>query len=791
MTDYRPLSYTDAKIQVDSAIRDGNGVRIDTNYQKKPQVVEYTVPTTVSPGNKVIAEYDGTYDGTPGYVKFVMEVTSSSSKGIYVIEATWGQAKGGITLLSSNGVISDAYYACLYYPSSTSNYAYPPLLAVYNYSTYDKQVKITILESSGNLTWKTDWNTAVSTTGRTFVNVNFGYSSEVNRAASASNASSSIHTYQTRNKTFRVGEADLYKLMAIDHTGVAYKINTSTKKFPLPISMYFGIGSGTGETSYNYQITSSYSTASLSVLGLTSSSYNGFTMPTLTADDGGKTLYVRGSLDADGYFVCDGNVTLSMEAGYTYIPFGSLAPNYNGTTAQVPTQFSLNVISVPAYTLDANGKLTHVDGQEVGGGGTYTLNDVSVTFALQTTPDYAEFPYCAEVTAPGVTPNSYASVTYSNDQAQSLMYSPTAVTGTGVVKLYARQDVGTVTIPSIAIGIEVPELDGAQPISSPIETRTLTLVSSSDTEYPGFPYKYSFACVGATATRTAEVTFDVADATSGNFVPICETGAGVLYIWAKAEQATARIGYMLYYVDTLTDLSGLVTTDTAQVITGRKTIYSANTAELPIQTEITSAGDIGGIGYYDGNGGMIIKTWGTTTGKYTIELLDGSQKSAQVINQRSYNASNTNDIVTIGTMRDYACKGRGTGEWKGTVTSGVYGAILRTYLSKDTVLLQFSLTIDSALGSITDSWYLPYTPWESALGISIDKSAYCEGTWTLYQNYSPYGVRIDRMGYGATFDLQSNGIRIGRFYNTSGSWGNWNLQSLEGLFEGTIVVRLA
>ena len=86
-------------------------------------------------------------------------------------------------------------------------------------------------------------------------------------------------------------------------------------------------------------------------------------MPTLTASDGGKTLYVRGSLDADGYFVCDGNITLSMEAGYTYIPFGTLAPYYSGSTAQVPTSFSFNAISVSAFTLDANGKLTHIDGK--------------------------------------------------------------------------------------------------------------------------------------------------------------------------------------------------------------------------------------------------------------------------------------------------------------------------------------------------------------------------------------------------------------------------------------------
>ena len=191
--DYRPLTYADAKIQVDSAIRDEDGVRIKTNYQKKPQVIEYKVYAAVATGTKcVIAEYYGTYDGSPGYVKFAMEVTSSSSKGIYVIEATWGQATGNITLLSSNCANADVYYAYVYYPSSTSNYAYPPLLAVMNNSTREKQVRITVLESSGNLTWKNDWDTT-TVTGRGSQLVTLSYASQVYRSSYTTSATSASY----------------------------------------------------------------------------------------------------------------------------------------------------------------------------------------------------------------------------------------------------------------------------------------------------------------------------------------------------------------------------------------------------------------------------------------------------------------------------------------------------------------------------------------------------------------------------------------------------------------------
>jgi hypothetical protein len=144
MTDYRSLTYTDAKIQVDSAIRDEDGVRIKTNYQRKPTVYEYTISSTVTTGQKVFATYNGTYDGTPGYVRFRLESTSSSYKCVYEILATWGGALGGVTYLSGTASSSDISYVYLYYPSSSSYYSTaPPLLAINNITGREKNIKIT------------------------------------------------------------------------------------------------------------------------------------------------------------------------------------------------------------------------------------------------------------------------------------------------------------------------------------------------------------------------------------------------------------------------------------------------------------------------------------------------------------------------------------------------------------------------------------------------------------------------------------------------------------------------
>lgn len=209
------------------------------------------------------------------------------------------------------------------------------------------------------------------------------------------------------------------------------------------------------------------------------------------------------------------------------------------------------------------------------------FTDVSIAFTLQSTPDYEDYPYRGSFASSMITANTYASVTYSDEQATSLNFSPFCDTDAGMLYIYSRTDVGTQVIPTINLG------------GGPTE-------------------------IAIDSTPTSG---------SGNAV-----SSGGVY----------------------TALGNYVTLGTDQSITGRKTIYSTTTAELPIQTAITSEGDIGGIGYYDGDGGRIIKTWGTTTGKYTIELLEGSQKSAQVINQRSYASANTNDIVTIGTYESVA-----------------------------------------------------------------------------------------------------------------------------------------
>lgn len=51
--------------------------------------------------------------------------------------------------------------------------------------------------------------------------------------------------------------------------------------------------------------------------------------------------------------------------------------------------------------------------------------------------------------------------------------------------------------------------------------------------YVDFAYQCDVACVGVTADDFAEVVFDLAESTSGNYAPLCETKDGIVTIWSK------------------------------------------------------------------------------------------------------------------------------------------------------------------------------------------------------------------------------------------------------------------
>lgn len=75
---------------------------------------------------------------------------------------------------------------------------------------------------------------------------------------------------------------------------------------------------------------------------------------------------------------------------------------------------------------------------------------------------------------------------------------------------------------------------GAQPARLTYSSSLVTSDWESDTTYTDYPYRATVVEDGEiTAYMFAEVVLSPADATSGNFAPVCQTYAGGVYIYAK------------------------------------------------------------------------------------------------------------------------------------------------------------------------------------------------------------------------------------------------------------------
>ena len=152
------------------------------------------------------------------------------------------------------------------------------------------------------------------------------------------------------NDRFKAGEALVAaNLVAVASDGLLYKVITK-KAYKLPMSMGRCTGTFAANATYAQY---GWSIRGINVSELTGSA-NGFTLPKLAIGD---YLYFRGRLDGNGNFVPDGIITTSPTAGYTSVLFGRMDHD--------TTHFSVIGHMTRAYTLDSNGKLTHIDGLQI------------------------------------------------------------------------------------------------------------------------------------------------------------------------------------------------------------------------------------------------------------------------------------------------------------------------------------------------------------------------------------------------------------------------------------------
>ena len=219
---------------------------------------------------------------------------------------------------------------------------------------------------------------------------------------------------------------------------------------------------------------------------------------------------------------------------------------YNdGSTNGMPVQ-------VESAIRDSTGKVintTYATKDEVGG---VQIEGENVTFSLQSTPDYPEYPYRGIVENSTITSDTYATVTFSGEQSTSGNFAPFCKTVDGYLYLYANVG-GTFQIPTINLGggetttvtVDAVPTDGSSnPVSSngvydAINQTHIVLsglqnvaftTASGDATYP---YMADIQDERITADTFATVAFASAEASSGNFAPYCACDTGHLYLYSK------------------------------------------------------------------------------------------------------------------------------------------------------------------------------------------------------------------------------------------------------------------
>lgn len=101
--------------------------------------------------------------------------------------------------------------------------------------------------------------------------------------------------------------------------------------------------------------------------------------------------------------------------------------------------------------------------------------------------------------------------------------------------------------------------------------------------------------------------------------------------------------------------AAMVRTTGNQTIEGVKTFYSSAYTEIDIKSARVGMGEnIGGIRFINGNNVTGAYISGRVNGSVIFDLSNSSTKAVSIPEQRAYNAANTSDIATIGTLDAYS-----------------------------------------------------------------------------------------------------------------------------------------
>lgn len=321
-----------------------------------------------------IANTGLTYINLDVTVAYRITVTGTNINGVVDVVDRWhNPASYPITsmfcrTLSTSAATTGLRYLRAVYPTSSyvNNASYPLGQEIAMYNTTARHVKVEVFKDNSQVAWNT-----TKPSGSIYVNSTYNGNSVMNaydtrgwrfrQPVQMQASGASYASYISDYEPVTVGVNDLKSsgtALAAGHMaflaedGKVYDISNTTQSIAMGPSK---IGYMNGNVNANTVISSTYWRA-ITRLGATQFGY--FRHDTVALGD---RLFLRCTMDSNGKIHSDNYLAKSMSAGYTWMPFGYAR---SATTAYVDTRHPI------FYTINSNGKLTHINGIQVAGSST-------------------------------------------------------------------------------------------------------------------------------------------------------------------------------------------------------------------------------------------------------------------------------------------------------------------------------------------------------------------------------------------------------------------------------------
>lgn len=356
------------------------------------KTIEWDVSDTTYRPIYQIANTGWTYINMDITVAYRVTVTGTNIHSVtdvvdrWFSPASWPLTSMLCKTLSNSAATTGLKYLRAVYPTSSyvNNSTYPLGMEVEMHNTTARHVKVEVFKDNSQVTWNT-----TKPSGSIYVNSTYNgnrnlevyatrgwrFHQPSQMYANSANSASYIADFEAANIAAGELKAGATALVAghygyLADDGLVYDISDTTHNIAMGESkvgyMAGGTNANTAISWTNWRTISRPSAAQVEY----------FSHGTLAL---GNRVFLRCTRDANGNIHSGNYLATSMSAGYTWMPFG---------WARSATQFYADTRFPMFYTLDSNGKLSHVNGLAVAGTSYTAGSHINISGSTISAKDY-------------------------------------------------------------------------------------------------------------------------------------------------------------------------------------------------------------------------------------------------------------------------------------------------------------------------------------------------------------------------------------------------------------------